>query len=66
MYGEQAVATETAILQSWRVELGLPVYLGKLDMPQGGWTETVDLMEIDLAETIRVIKHYGSSYPDAA
>ena len=31
-----------------------------------GQTETVDLMEIDLAETVRVLKHYGSSYQDGA
>jgi len=54
--GELALAIERDILDRWRAELGLPVHLGKLEMPQGGWTETMDATEIDLAATMRRIQ----------
>lgn len=54
--GELALAVEDNILNWWRAELALPAYLGKQEMPQGGWTETVDSAEIDLAATIRRIE----------
>jgi hypothetical protein len=50
---------ETDILVWWRKELGLPPYLSKSEMPQRGWTETVDLDAIDVAETIRRMKSLG-------
>ncbi len=53
--GELALSIEKEILDWWRGELALPVYLGRQEMPQGGWTETVDSTEIDLAATIRRI-----------
>lgn len=37
-------------------ELGLPQFLGKEEMPQVGWTETVDLDAIDLPATIDRIR----------
>ena len=46
-----AVAIETDILRMWRGELGLPSYLSRGQMPQGGWTETVAAAGIDLAAT---------------
>jgi hypothetical protein len=54
--GELALMIEKDVLDWWRAELGLPLHLGKLEMPQGGWTETVDSSEIDLAATVRRIQ----------
>jgi hypothetical protein len=54
--GELALSIEKEILDWWRGELALPVHLGKPEMPHGGWTETVDSTEIDLAATIQRIK----------
>jgi hypothetical protein len=54
--GELALPIEKEILDWWRGELALPVHLGKPEMPHGGWTETVDSTEIDLAATIQRIK----------
>jgi hypothetical protein len=53
--GELALAIEKEILDWWRGELALPIHLGKQEMPQGGWTETVDSTEVDLAATIQRI-----------
>lgn len=38
-------------------DLALPAYLGPQEMKQGGWTETVSAEDIDLALTIRHIRH---------
>lgn len=46
--GNTAFEVEQEILLWWRIELALPVYLSKIEMPQGGFTETVDAAEIDL------------------
>jgi recombinational DNA repair protein (RecF pathway) len=46
--GNTAFEVEQEILLWWRIELALPVYLSKFEMPQGGFTETVDAAEIDL------------------
>ena len=51
------MAIEDNILDWWRTELTLPPYLGRYEMPQGGWTETVDSSEIDLAATVRRIEN---------
>jgi hypothetical protein len=53
--GEVALAIEAEILDWWRADLGLRSCLGRQEMPQGGWTETVDSTEIDVASTIRRI-----------
>src|SRR5712691_2918910 len=55
--GELALVIEKSILDWWRTELGLARHLGKPEMPQGGWTETIDSTEIDLAATMRRIQH---------
>lgn len=54
--GEIAIAIEKNILRWWRTDLGLPAYLGPLEMPHRGWTETVDLDAIDIAATINRIR----------
>ena len=45
---EQAYEIEQAILTWLRIDLDLPQYLTREDMPQRGHTETVDASEIDL------------------
>ena len=47
-----AIAIETGILRWWRGELGLPSFLRRDQMPQGGWTETVAAGQVDLAATV--------------
>jgi hypothetical protein len=47
-----AAAIERGILRWWRADLALPAFLGRGQMPQGGWTETVALGRIDLARTV--------------
>jgi hypothetical protein len=47
-----AIAIEAGILRWWRGELGLPSFLRRDQMPQGGWTETVSAAGIDLAATV--------------
>lgn len=54
--GNVAPRIEDAILVWWRTDLGLPPYLSRTEMPQGGWTETVDASGIDLAATIARIR----------
>jgi hypothetical protein len=46
-----AIAIETDVLRWWRGELGLPSFLRRDQMPQGGWTETVAVAGVDLAAT---------------
>jgi hypothetical protein len=53
--GELAVDIEKNILGWWRTDLGLPPFLGASEMPQTGWTETVDLDAIDIPATIQRI-----------
>jgi hypothetical protein len=43
-----AFLVEQEIIKWLRVEVGLPIFLSDNQMPQGGWTETVDASEIDL------------------
>jgi hypothetical protein len=47
-----AIAIEADVLRWWRRELGLPSYLSRDQMPQGGWTETVAAVGVDLAATV--------------
>lgn len=49
--GARAPEIEREILRWWRVDLGLPPYLSKHEMPQRGWTETVDADAIDIPST---------------
>jgi recombinational DNA repair protein (RecF pathway) len=46
--GNRAFEVEQEILAWWRNELGLGPYLSASDMPQGGFTETIDANEVDL------------------
>jgi hypothetical protein len=46
--------------RAWPLARKLPVHLGKQEMPQGGWTETVDSTEIDLAAAIQRIQRLAA------
>ena len=46
--GKSAFEVEQEVLSWWRSELGLQIYLSASEMPQGGFTETVDASEIDI------------------
>lgn len=59
--GERAQLIEADIIDWWRGELALPAYLGPQEMPQGGWTETVCVEEVDLALTMRRIRHLADA-----
>lgn len=59
-----AVAIEHKVLRRWRHDLGLPSYLKREQMPQGGWTETVAAGRIDLAATVAQICELALS-PDS-
>jgi hypothetical protein len=58
--GEVARAVETAILDWWHIDLGLPIHLGRNEMRQGGWTETVAASEIDLAVTMAQMRAFAA------
>ena len=60
-----AIAIETDILRWWRGELGLPSYLRRDQMPQGGWTETVAAGRVDLAATVTRICNLAVPAPAA-
>jgi hypothetical protein len=59
--GKVAAAIEDSILKWWRTDLQLPPCLGPDEMPQKGWTETVALAEINVAETIRRMRSMASA-----
>lgn len=46
---DDAFQLEQKVLDWLRKDKGLPPYLSELEMPQGGYSETVDASEIDLA-----------------
>lgn len=60
---KSATAIETDVLKWWRGALGLPSYLTRDHMPQGGWTETVAAGSVDLAATVTRICNLAVSAP---
>src|SRR5438270_355215 len=60
-----AIAIEAEVLRWWRRELGLPSYLSRGQMPQGGWTETVAAGSIDLPATVTRICNLAVLSPAA-
>jgi len=60
---QSAAAIETDVLKWWRGALGLPSYLTRGHMPQGGWTETVPAGRIDLAATVTRICNLAVASP---
>lgn len=65
--GNRAFEIEQEVLMWWRNELGLQSYLSSNEMPQGGFTETVDASEIDLltiwAHIERATKQFEKKNP---
>lgn len=64
--GTLAVEIEKSILDWWRNDLGLPPYLSKYEIPQGGWTETVDVEAVSIPEVIRRIRLLAGLHADDA
>ena len=60
---KSAAAIETDVLKWWRGALGLPSYLTRDHMPQGGWTETVAAGRVDLAATVTRICNLAVASP---
>ncbi|MGH3589500.1 MAG: hypothetical protein ACREQ5_22890 [Candidatus Dormibacteria bacterium] len=54
--GEQAARIEMAVKLSLRAEHGTNGYLGRTDMPQGGWTETFSESDVPAAELQRLVQ----------
>lgn len=46
--GEEVLRIEQETLEWIRYERELPIYLSASQMPQGGYTETIDASEMDL------------------
>ena len=55
--GGLAVDVEQAVLFWWREDLGLPFKAEATQMPQGGYTETVDSESISGKQTIEFVDH---------
>ena len=65
--GAGAAAVERAIKQWWRVERGLPAFLGREDMPQtGGWSETVAADAFSRSECIERIRKEKAAWLTSA
>jgi Zn finger protein HypA/HybF involved in hydrogenase expression len=60
--GNNAFEVEQELLLWIREDLSLPVYLGKAQMPQGGFTETVDAKEIELSEIVNKVRMLADKY----
>ena len=60
---KSAAAIETDVLKWWRGALGLPSYLTRDHMPQGGWTETAAAGRVDLAATVTRICNLAVASP---
>jgi hypothetical protein len=60
--GNNAFEVEQELLSWIREDLNLPAYLGKTQMPQGGYTETVDSKEIELSEIVQKVKTLSEKY----
>lgn len=54
--GGAALGIEKSVLDWWRNDLGLPPYLSARQMPQKGWTETIDLDAVSLPDAIDRIR----------
>jgi len=53
--GDTMLNAEAAVLHWWRATLGAPAALQRVDMPQGGWTETASLVHVEQSETVAFI-----------
>jgi len=64
--GNHAFEVEQELLSWMRMELALPIYLSKAQMPQGGFTETVDSKEIDLYQILRKAQELADKYRESS
>ena len=60
MTGEQAYLVERAVLAWWRVDLGLPPYLSRAEMPQRGETETVSADALDVPTVLAFMRQVAA------
>ena len=61
--GQRAELVETKVLRWLRVERGLGKHLAPQNMPQGGHTETVDAIEIDLSTIWAKVEKFSRVKP---
>ncbi|MBF4606436.1 hypothetical protein [Curtobacterium sp. VKM Ac-1393] len=60
--GADALKVEAAIKRWWRKDLGLPMWLGPLDMARtSGWTETISSDELTARECIERIRREAAA-----
>ena len=59
--GSQALEVEQKVLDYWFDDLGAHYFLRESDMPQGGWTETVDSLAVNVESTIALIEDHIKS-----
>jgi hypothetical protein len=64
--GYIAKQVEDAVLKWWRQELGLAYYLLPEQMPQGGFSETVDAAEVELEETWGLVESFHTELRNRA
>jgi hypothetical protein len=58
----QAEAVEKAVLDWLKLEMHLSYYLSQLEMPRGGFTETVDASEIDLPTIWQKVEEFAGHH----
>lgn len=59
---DQAFQVEQMVLVWLRKEKNLPVFLSEFELPQGGYSETVDASEIDLSTIWRKIEQIAKQF----
>lgn len=59
--GVDAFNIEGKILHWWRYQKNLPPYLSVEQMPQAGWSETVDASELDLSTIWKKVIEFAST-----
>jgi len=60
MTGEEAYLVEQAVLTWWRVNLGVPPYPSRADMPQRGETETMSADALDVPTVLASMRHVAA------
>lgn len=59
--GDKAEKIEQAVLKWLRIERNLPIYLISEQMPQGGYSETVDAAEIELSTIWAKVEEFSKA-----
>ena len=60
MTGEKAYLVEQTVLAWWRVDLGLPPYLSRAEMPQRGEIETVSADALDVPTVLAFMRQVAA------